>query len=80
MKRKIIADEQNGVRAWAGERILCGTFDGDICALRLENDCVIYADDRPNYHTRDGRVFAEVLELEDETDGIGGLVIGYAEL
>lgn len=80
MKRKIIADERNGVRSWTGEPILCGTFDGDTCALRLENNCVIYADERPNYHTQDGREFAEVLELEEEADGLGGLVIGYAEV
>ena len=48
--------------------------------MQLENGCVIFDDDRPNYHTQDGREFAEVLELEDEADGISGVVIGYVEI
>ena len=80
MSRKMIADARTGLRPLQDEQILCGIFNGDLYALELENDCVIYADDRPNYHTKDNREFAEVLELENETDGVSGLVIGYVEI
>ncbi|MCD8357304.1 MAG: hypothetical protein LUE11_12160 [Clostridia bacterium] len=80
MARNMIADARTGLRPLQDELILTGIFNGDLCALELENGCVIFDDDRPNYHTRDGREFAEVLELEDETDGISGLVIGYVEV
>ena len=80
MPRHMIADGRTGLRPLRDEPVLCGIFNGDLRALELENGCVIYEDDRPNYHTRDGREFAEVLELEDESDGVSGLVVGYVEL
>ncbi|MDO5785455.1 MAG: hypothetical protein Q4P20_10385 [Eubacteriales bacterium] len=80
MSRKMIADERIGLRPLQGEPVLCGIFNGDLCALELENGCIIYSDDRPNYHTKDGREFAEVLELEDDADSVSGLVIGYIEI
>lgn len=80
MARNMIADARTGLRPLQQETVLSGIFNGDLCALELENGCVIFDDDRPNYHTRDGREFAEVLELEDEADGISGLVIGYVEI
>ena len=43
-------------------------------ALELENGCVIYDDGRPNYHTRDGREFAEVIEVQS------GEIVGYTEI
>lgn len=81
MTRRMIADERYGLRPLQNEPVLSGTFDGDVQAVRLENGCVI--DARPgtwNYTTPDGRMFAEVLELEDEADGIGGIVLGYVEV
>lgn len=78
MARKMIADARTGLRPLNGETILHGIFNGDLRALELENGCVIFDDNRPNYHTRDGREFAEVLECEDDTDS--GMIIGYVEL
>lgn len=80
MSRKMIADAHTGLRPLQNEQVLGGIFNGDLRALELENGCVIYSDDRPNYHTTDGREFAEVLELEDDADGVSGLVIGYTEI
>lgn len=80
MSRIMIADERTGLRPLGDEPVLSGIFNGDVSALELENGCVISPDDRPNYHTVDGREFAEVLELEDDADGISGLLIGYVEL
>lgn len=80
MSRIMIADAHTGLRPLKEEPVLCGVFNGDICALELENGCVIFSDDRPNYHTKDNREFAEVLELENENDGISGLIVGYVEI
>ena len=80
MARSMIADARTGLRPLQGETVLPGIFNGDLRALQLENGCVIFDDDQPNYHTRDGREFAEVLELEDEADGVSGVVIGYVEV
>ncbi|MDD6612168.1 MAG: hypothetical protein PUE91_08205 [Clostridiales bacterium] len=80
MARNMIADARTGLRPLQDETVLTGIFNGDLRALQLENGCVIFDDDRPNYHTRDGREFAEVLELEDAADGISGVVIGYVEI
>ncbi|WP_394273649.1 hypothetical protein [Butyricicoccus sp.] len=80
MSRMMIADERTGLRPLNNEPVLSGIFDGDTCGLRLENGCVIFDDGQPNYHTQDGREFAEVLELEDEADGVSGLIAGYVEL
>ncbi len=80
MSRIMIADARTGLRPLQDEPILSGIFNGDTIGLELENGCVVFDDDRPNYHTADNREFAEVLELEDEADGIGGLLIGYVEI
>ena len=80
MARSMIADARTGLRPLQDETVLTGIFNGDLRALQLENGCVIFDDDQPNYHTRDGREFAEVLELEDEADGGSGVVIGYVEV
>lgn len=80
MSRKMIADARTGLRPLQQETVLTGIFNGDLRALQLENGCVIFDDDRPNYHTRDGREFAEVLELEDMKDSVSGLIIGYVEI
>lgn len=80
MARTMIADARTGLRPLNEEEVLTGIFDGDTCGLKLENGCLIFDDGRPNYHTSDGREFAEVLELEDEDDGISGLIVGYVEI
>ena len=80
MARKMIADARTGLRPLGKETVLTGIFDGDTCGLKLENGCLIFDDGQPNYHTKDGREFAEVLELEDEEDGISGLIVGYVEI
>lgn len=76
MPRQVIADERTGIRPLKDETVLYGIFNGDVCALELENGCIIFSDDRPNYHTEDNREFAEVLEIE----GISGEIIGYVEV
>lgn len=79
--RIIIADERTGVRPLCCEEILSGIFDGDHPGyLTLENGCRIACDDRPNYHTDDGREFAEVQELEQTSGGLEGIIIGYTEV
>lgn len=80
MARSMIADARTGLRPLQWEPVLTGIFNGDLRALQLENGCVIFDDNRPNYHTQDGREFAEVLELEDAEDGVSGLIIGYVEI
>lgn len=80
MAWKMIADARTGLRPLQEETVLNGIFNGDLRALQLENGCVIFDDDQPNYHTRDGREFAEVLELEHEADGVSSVIIGYVEI
>lgn len=80
MTHKMIADARTGLRPLQEETVLSGIFNGDLRALQLENGCVIFDDNQPNYHTRDGREFAEVLELEKDIDGVSGVVIGYVEI
>lgn len=80
MPRKMIADERTGLRPLKQKPVLSGVFDGDTCGLRLENGCLIFDDGRPNYHTEDGREFAEVLELEDGPDGTIAQIIGYVQV
>ena len=76
--KRMIADARRGLRPLTNEPILHGIFDGDTRGLKLENGCVIFDDGKPNYHTRDGREFAEVVELE--SDQIHGEIIGSVEL
>lgn len=78
MSRFMIADVRTGPRPLQDQPILCGIFDGDQGTLALENGCTLFADARPNYHTKDGREFAEVWEV-DETDD-SAVVIGYTEI
>ena len=78
MARILIGDSHTGLRPLGKEKILHGTFDGDICGLKLDNGCVIFDDNQANYHTKDGREFAEVIEMED--DEIHGQIIGYVEI
>ena len=81
MKQIIIADERTGSRPLDGAEILCATFDGDHPDyLTLENGCRIFCDHRPNYHTDDGREFAEVQELEKTRGGVEAVIIGYTEV
>ena len=77
--RKMIADERTGLRPLNGETVWTGIFDGDLCAIRLENGCVIDAGSGPNYRTRDGREFAEVLALTGAQPD-SGEIIGYVEI
>lgn len=79
--RIVIADERTGIRPLNDAPILTATFDGDHPDyLTLENGCRIFCDSRPNYHTEDGREFAEVQELEQTKDGLEGVIIGYTEI
>ncbi|MDO5547317.1 MAG: hypothetical protein Q4F79_02395 [Eubacteriales bacterium] len=81
MKQIRIIDERTGARPLGDAEILSATFDGDHPDyLTLENGCRIFCDDRPNYHTEDGREFAEVQELEKTKDGLEGVIIGYTEI
>lgn len=80
-KRIIIADERTGPRPLDRAPVLSAIFDGDHPdCLTLENGCRIFCDDRPNYHTHDGREFAEVQELEQTKSGLEGIIIGYTEI
>ena len=74
MAKYKIADARTGLRPLSEKSILEGIFNGDLRALELENGCVIYDDERPNYHTRDGREFAEVIEVQ------AGEIVGYTEI
>ena len=81
MTKTLIADERTGPRPLGDAEILCATFDGDHPNyLTLENGCRIFCDDRPNYHTEDGREFAEVQELEPSAGGVEAVIIGYTEI
>jgi hypothetical protein len=81
MKQIRIADERTGARPLGNAKILSATFDGDHPNyLTLENGCRIFCDERPNYHTVDGREFAEVQELEKTKNGVEGVIIGYTEI
>ena len=74
MAKYKISDALTGLRPLLGQPILEGIFNGDLRALELENGCVIYDDGQPNYHTRDGREFAEVIEVKS------GEIVGYTEI
>ncbi len=81
MKYVVIADERTGARPIGNAEILSATFDGDHPDyLTLENGCQISCDERPNYHTPDGREYAEVQELEHTPNGLEGVIIGYTEI
>ncbi len=78
-KRIVIADERTGIRPIGDAEILNAIFDGDHPDyLTLDNGDRIACDDAlPNYHTKDGREYAEVQEHEYTSEGIEVLLIGY---